>query len=139
MTRRRPSQAQIERALEASRGAVAIAAQALGVHRNTLHRWLAGNGRDDLDLDRLADVLDHQRELLIDHVEQQLHVAALKGGSVDAQKFILGTRGKSRGYSLRHEVTGADGGPVQVQTISADDLDAIATAAYGVPPHDPSA
>lgn len=135
MTRRRPSQAQIERALEASRGTVAIAAQALGIHRNTLHRWLKGEGRDDLDLTRLDDYLDHQRELLLDHVEQQLYAAALKG-SVDAQKFILGTRGKSRGYSLRTEITGANGGPIEVRALTPADADEIARAVYGAPARD---
>jgi len=33
---------------------------------------------------------------------------------LDAIKFYLGTKGKNRGYNTRTELTGADGGPVQI-------------------------
>ena len=37
---------------------------------------------------------------------------------LDAIKFYLNTKGKARGYSTRSEITGADGGPVEMAAIA---------------------
>ena len=37
---------------------------------------------------------------------------------LDAIKFYLGTKAKNRGYSQRSEITGADGGPVEMAAIA---------------------
>ena len=112
----RPSQAQIERALVAAKGYVAMAARALGVHHATLRAWLNGS-RTDLDADRLNAIQDHERALLVDQLEVVAFDEALNKRNTQLISLLLRTQGADRGYgsSSRVEVTGADGEPVQVQ------------------------
>lgn len=128
-----PSQEQIEAAIVASKGALAIAAKALGIHRNTLYNWLAGRGRDDLDTDRIKDIINHEREMLIDRVELKAYDVALNDSDPGMLRFLLETAGKDRGYARRTEVTGAEGSPVKVEHIGADAINEIARSIYGTP------
>lgn len=50
---------------------------------------------------------------------------AIKDGESWAVRYMLSTRGKGRGYTERHELTGADGGPVVLSytgNVSPDEL-----------------
>lgn len=51
-------------------------------------------------------------ELRLDIAESALD-KAVEAGEAWAVCFFLKTRGKARGYTERHEVTGADDGPVR--------------------------
>ena len=119
-------------ALKAHCGIVVRAAKMLGVSRS----WLSGQVNRDPELDALR----HEASRYAFDVSMSGALDLIEEGDKDATLQILRLTGWR--YGFKHgtgvELTGADGGPVQVQTITADDLDAIATAAYGVPPHEPA-
>jgi hypothetical protein len=58
--------------------------------------------------------LENETEHTIDLAE----ITVLKGietGDIQAAKWYLSTKGKKRGYSERHEITGAEGEPIEVK------------------------
>lgn len=95
-------------ALIAARGIVADAARALGVDRSSVHRAINR-------YQTVADARDDAREAQIDRVESKL-LNEIDNGNITAIIFYLKTQAKHRGYSERQEITGANGGPVQIQT-----------------------
>jgi hypothetical protein len=58
----------------------------------------------------LRQVAHDERESMKDHAESALHAAVLKGEPW-AVKFYLTTQAKDRGYTVRTELAGAEGGP----------------------------
>ena len=104
---------QIVQALEASAGIVSIAAQKLGIHRNTLHRWM----REDEQLAEAAQLIEEDR---LDLAETGL-IAKLKAKEWPAIQYYLTCKGKKRGYGFQVAVTGKDGGPVR--TTSEPEID----------------
>lgn len=103
---KRPRFEIIAKALEQSGGLVSPAADALKIHRTTLHGWL----RDDPELQKAKE---SARERVLDLAESKL-IANIKEGKEASIFFTLKTLGKKRGFVERHEFTGADGGPVQI-------------------------
>src|SRR4051812_48393758 len=93
--------------LEQYLGVVHFACKAAQVPRQTFYNW-----RDN-DEDFRAKVEDIQ-EIAVDYAESQL-LANIKAGKEPSLIFFLKTRGRGRGYVERTEVTGADGGPVEVR------------------------
>lgn len=75
------------------------------------------------DSEELSRQLDEARETIIDDIETALHEKALDG-DVTAMIFFLKTRGRSRGYSERIEVSGEIGLKTYVG-ISPDDWDVV--------------
>lgn len=74
---------------------------------------------------KLDQELDNAREEMLDNVESALYKKAIKGDTT-AMIFILKTRGKNRGYTQRHEITGAEGTDIHVKVagiIEDDDID----------------
>lgn len=132
-----PTHAEIEAALVDSNGAIAVAARKIGISCSTIKAWLRGENAPPpgVDLARLREVIDQEREYVVDMVERACVKLALEGDGAN-QRFILGTRGKDRGYSLRTEITGADGGPIEVRTLTPTDADEIARSIYGAPGSD---
>jgi len=57
------------------------------------------------------------RESAIDHVESKLF-SLIDSGDTGSTIFFLKTRAKKRGYVERSEITGADGGPVEMAAIA---------------------
>lgn len=86
------------------------AATVLGVTRRTMRgyakRWQA-----------VADALEDHRAELVDMSELALRGAVLRGESW-AVAFTLRTLGKDEGYTERHEVTGIDGGAIEVKYVN---------------------
>jgi len=75
-------------------------------------------------------------ETVTDVAELEL-IKLVKAGDLSAVKFYLSTKGKSRGYVERQEVTGADSGPLTIRVEYADiDFDA-AEATHGTAAGDP--
>ena len=62
--------------------------------------------------DTLRALIDEE-ETVLDMAESALF-SSIQDGDVTSSKWILSTKGKMRGYSERHEITGASGGPVQI-------------------------
>lgn len=94
--------AQIADALEASEGNVSMAARGLGIPRNVLHNRIQMNPE-------LVTLLQDMREDVIDTAEQNQFARAKSGSDPHAERFILQTIGKDRGYSTSVAGSGKDG------------------------------
>ncbi len=100
---------EVEAAIHVESGLITSIARLLECNHQTVHRYL----------ERFPDLGELQlayRELLVDDAEKKL-ANKLKNNKTNwpAIKFILSTLGKDRGYAYRQEITGKDGGPVQVE------------------------
>lgn len=96
--------------IEEYMGNLSLVARKLGVSRTTVYNFLENKPT-------LKVVLIDAREKMIDNVESKLYSKALDGDTT-AMIFFLKTQGKSRGYVERQEVTGADGGKVQIEYVN---------------------
>lgn len=90
-------------ALRAHNGVYKATADALGVHRVTVSKYV-----DKFDL---HDLVIECRQSNIDLAESKL-IDAIRRGESWAIKFQLNTLGKSRGYTERLELGGIDGQPI---------------------------
>jgi len=52
-------------------------------------------------------------ESILDLAEAKV-ISAIKDGDSQMIRYYLSTKGKRRGYSERHEITGAEGGPLEM-------------------------
>lgn len=86
------------------RGNMAAVCRAIGCARITLRQYIEANPE-------LLVVLGDARETILDEAEDVLAQRALAGETSELI-FLLKTRGGSRGYTFRQEVTGADGAPL---------------------------
>lgn len=90
-----------EKAIQQSYGIKSAVAEMVGCSRqtvdNALERW-----------PELAVMLDYERHNIVDAAESKL-IYALNAGDMRAILFTLETLGKSRGWTRRTELTGADG------------------------------
>ena len=68
------------------------------------------------------EVLQSSRETMLDNAETALYDEALNGNTT-ALIFFLKTQGKSRGYTERQELTGADGGSIPITYIKENRVD----------------
>jgi hypothetical protein len=93
-------------ALRDARGNLTKAAERIRCTRQTIYNYIK-------DHPELEDVRNEARQTALDRVEDRLWDAAEDGESW-AVTFALKTQAKDRGYSERHEVTGADGGALDV-------------------------
>ena len=65
----------------------------------------------------IRQAYDNECQTILDMAETGLY-KAIREGKDWAIKYILSTKGKSRGYVERQEVTGADGGKVQIEYVN---------------------
>lgn len=93
-------------ALEKSLGIVTTACKAVGISRETHYRWMREDEVYKASVEAIADIA-------LDFAESSLH-KQIQSGEVSSTIFYLKTKGKHRGYVERQEITGADGGPVQI-------------------------
>lgn len=107
VSRKKVKIADVEPLIAKNRGNIAAVARALGVSRVTVHKRIRESAG-------LQEALSEARETMLDNAETALYSAALNG-NMTALIFFLKTQGKSRGYTERQELTGADGQPMQVQ------------------------
>jgi hypothetical protein len=108
----------IEAALRASAGIVSAAAVKLGCTTRTVRNYL---DRSEALRAIEAEILEQNLDL----AETKL-LTAIRDGNLTAVIFYLKTKGKARGYTERSEVTGADGGPIDVTKLSDEELERIA-------------
>jgi len=98
--------AQVVAALKETRGMIYLAADRLGCDPDTVqnyaHRYKS-----------VRDEIEHQREKIVDIAELKLYQAIMDGDQ-GMIKYMLSRRGKKRGYTTAHEVTGPEGGPLEV-------------------------
>lgn len=96
-------------AIKDSGGIMSTIARRLGVTWHTADSWVK-------QYDETKQALQDERETILDLAESTLFRNIKDGNSQDA-KWLLSTMGKNRGYSERHEITGADSGPIDVNAI----------------------
>jgi hypothetical protein len=96
------------KALETSLAVVTTASALADVSRATHYRWM----QEDKDY---ADAVNDLQEVALDFAESALQKQIAKGDTT-AIIFYLKTKGKKRGYIERQELTGAEGGPLNIQS-----------------------
>lgn len=109
-TGRRPrvTNQQIEEKLIEGKGNIGAVARACGVSRQAIGQRIASSPK-------LKTLTEELRETKLDTAEDKLGEAIDKGEGW-AICFFLKTQGKKRGYVERSEITGADGGAIEVST-----------------------
>lgn len=65
------------------------------------------------------EALEQARETMLDNAESVLYRKVLEGSTPELI-FFLKTQGKSRGYTERQEVTGADGAAITIKVVYGD-------------------
>ena len=95
------------KSLEQSLGVVTVACKKANIPRSTYYKWL----KEDSDF---AEQVRDIENVALDFAESQLH-KQIQENSTSATIFYLKTKGKSRGYVERQEITGAEGMPTNFQ------------------------
>ena len=95
------------KSLEQSLGVVTVACKKANIPRSTYYKWL----KEDSDF---AEQVRDIENVALDFAESQLH-KQISENSTSATIFYLKTKGKSRGYVERQEITGAEGMPTNFQ------------------------
>jgi hypothetical protein len=98
---------QVADAIKETRGFITYTARYLGCDRTTVYRYI-----DKYEICKQA--VEDARGGFLDMAELTLY-NKIKDGDITATIFALKTLGKSRGYSERHELTGADGNTLAVK------------------------
>lgn len=106
---------QIADAIREAEGNLSHAARIVGCARSTVHRFVN-------EKKTVADAYEEANETALDIAENEL-MKLVKKGSIPAIIFFLKTKGKSRGYVERQEVTGEGGGEVRLKVVYGDDGD----------------
>jgi hypothetical protein len=107
--------AQIIKAVVATKGLIYQAAQKAGCAAKTIYARMKSSPR-------VAQAVEEQRGLLVDKGEQKL-ATAVGRGEPWAIQMLLKTLGKDRGYVERKELTGANGKPMEFVTWDGGDDD----------------
>lgn len=102
---------QIEDALKKTAGNISQAAKTLGVNRNTLYNRIH-------NAPTLQTVLQNSREELVDIAESALLRGVIEGNMTAVIWTLKASpAAKSRGWSERTEMTGADGGAITIKVV----------------------
>jgi hypothetical protein len=100
---------QVIKALQETKGMLYLAAKRLGVAPRTIYNYRKRYPSID-------EAIESTKGEVIDMAEIRLY-QAMQNSEPWAIRFILTTQAKDRGYVERQEVTGADGGPIQVDDV----------------------
>jgi hypothetical protein len=116
---------QVAEALRNAGGIFSGAAQQLNCAPNTIANYVRASAS-------LRDLLEELQEQHLDLAETKL-IKLILDGDKTAIIFYLKTKGKSRGYSDRTEVTGANGAPLttDVKELSDEELERIISGRPG--------
>lgn len=101
--------AKAKAALIAHHGVILYAAEACGVARQTLWKFM----RDNPELEEARAEAEEQ---LLDIGEKHL-TTAINGGDMKTIRWHLERKGKDRGYTTRAEQTGKDGEPLAFERV----------------------
>lgn len=93
-------------AIPGSGGIISVIANRVGCAWHTAQKYI-------LQYPTVQAAYADETESIVDLAESTVF-KAIRDGDVGAAKWYLQTKGKQRGYTERHEVTGAEGGPVIV-------------------------
>jgi hypothetical protein len=100
---------QIIDALTRSRGMVYVAARLLDCSPLTIKKRIEVS-------DKVRETVDAQAELFVDTAELKL-IESVNNGDSWAIQFALKTKGRSRGYVERQEISGPDGGAIPLTAV----------------------
>lgn len=100
-------------------GNVSAVAKAMKCSRQTITNYAN-------EYPAVKTAIQDARENVLDLAESKL-ATAIRKGAPWAICFYLKTQGKSRGYVERQEHTGAEGGPILVQSMTDEELERIAS------------
>ena len=114
--------AKIIEAIHESHGLLTLAAKRCGLGYHTVQRYVA-------DFPSVAQAVVDAKETMLDFAEGKLYTK-IKEGDNTCLIFYLKTQGKARGYIERHEHTGKDGNPVEID-VKGKIASAIARLATG--------
>jgi len=89
---------------------VYLAARKIGCNPQTIYNRME-------KIPAIREAVENARGEMVDISEQKLR-AAVMNGEPWAVAMVLKTLGKSRGYVERQEVTGANGGKVQIEYVN---------------------
>lgn len=107
----------VEKALRKYNGILSLSAEACGVARTTLYRFIEKHPH-------LKEVRTEVDENLLDVAESNV-VSALSEADMKTTRWYLERKGKDRGYVTRQEQTGKDGTPLQVTSIKRTIVDPV--------------
>lgn len=107
---------QVANALMETKGMVYLAAKRLGCSHTTVYNYIEKHAS-------VKDAWDSANGEMGDVAELKLY-QAVQDGQPWAVAFYLKTKGKSRGYTERQEITGADGGsiPIAIVKMNLDEI-----------------
>jgi predicted DNA-binding transcriptional regulator AlpA len=94
-------------ALEKSMGVVTTACKKVGIHRSTFYEYINNDNEFRNQVEDIGNVaLDFAESKMFEQIQD---------GNTQLIKFYLSTRGKTRGYVERQEITGAEGLPNDIK------------------------
>lgn len=102
------------KALYENMGNVSAACAAVGIGRTRFYDWK----KED---PAFTEAVDNVEEFAIDQVENSL-MKKIREGDTASIIFFLKCRAKSRGYIERQELSGPNGGPIQLQQITGMEI-----------------
>ena len=97
----------IIKALGETNGLLTLAARRAGVSYRTVNRYAN-------DFPSVQEAVQLAKESIVDLAEGQLYKKIVKGDTA-CIIFFLKTKGKTRGYIERQEISGADGNPIDIE------------------------
>lgn len=103
------SLARAAKALKEHHGIILKAAEACGVHRHTMRKFIDEHPE-------LEEIRQQAEEELLDIGESNI-VTDLKAGDGKTTRWYMERKGKDRGYTTRQETTGKDGAPLEMGVI----------------------
>lgn len=105
----------VEAALRQHHGILSKAAEACGVARMTMYRFIENNpGLEEVRMECSEELLD---------VAETAIANAIKVGDMKTVRWYTERKGKDRGYTTREERTGANGEPLQFEAIERTVVD----------------
>lgn len=110
MGHRRLTKKMVVDALHKTKGAVYLAASSLDCSHTAIYDYIK-------KYPDIAEIKEYYDEEVTDIAVTKLRDSVLKGMPW-AIKYQLSTKGKTRGYVERQEVTGADGGKLQIEYVN---------------------
>lgn len=96
---------EVAKAIEQSKGILAVAARSLSCNRGTVDNYIKR-------YPTVKKAFDEANETTIDFVESKL-LKNIDDGDTASIIFFLKTKGKNRGYVERQEISGKDGGAIE--------------------------
>ena len=104
-------------ACEGTGGIKALVARKLDCSRSTVVNYAKRYAR-------VRQALEDAKQARIDLAEGQ-HTRLIVSGYWPAIKYLLETQGRDRGYTERHEITGADGAEIAIRVIGGVNVEDV--------------